>query len=84
MPDDDLIAEMSEQDEMELVIATHESGHSVMAVALGLPLDHVQVGHDARYVLAPGSGAPPRLLADTHGRMCSPTSGVRLRTRRRH
>jgi hypothetical protein len=41
MPDDDLIA-------------IHEAGHALMAVALNLALARVQVGNDPRYDLADG------------------------------
>lgn len=36
------------------VVATHKSGHALMAVVLNLPLARVQVGDDPRYDLAPG------------------------------
>jgi hypothetical protein len=36
------------------VIAVHEAGHALMAVALNLALAHVQVGDNPRYDLADG------------------------------
>lgn len=39
------------------VIAIHEAGHAIMAVALGLSLARVQVGDDPRYILD-DSGCP--------------------------
>src|SRR5262249_2792219 len=46
---------MPDQDQMALVIATHESGHAIVAVALNLGLERVQVcDGDPRYILVDG------------------------------